>query len=601
MKNIIIIICVLFHTISWAACDCGSTDQASPCTGQSISVTVPVVTTINGAGGVPAVFNWAFNSGGGDARCGQFANGDYWVAPATGQSTVIVTGLTTTSPGTLYLDADPTAYSFGFLTHGTAAPGYPYYGYDAAQNIMSELPISYSTNTSLVAAMQRNTTIEGNCTTDCSDNQCVDAYHVVTVLGSVPTLAGAETIRPPLSAATKELLTLSDFDFTRIPSKAYLTGADAAELEKIRLRWSHSTDILGVGWSEDDGATWVGNYSGRAFRAWLLMHDYAMGAQKQWYDDIARLFSSSTPPSAAKTKAVAAMIAYGMDLYANGFNTPDGYEISWGGGAGQFQGKLPPLLFAGALEKENTTRQNNIKSLALGDIKRQPAEIGHIQEGHYGPIWGSLDDVYPVVRYWNDYIWSNCYNGHVGECNPSVGTKLAGDPHGYIDGPANLAGMDIGGYYGISHAGIVNMVLANILMPEMQALTNTTKALDFSIRARTHGVKALPDPCVAIDTREDISTCAIWTTGVGCEYYYPSGSIAHTWGPKSLTDINAGCVTDTTGSYTPVGRFPDQDGKPAPLNSGYVSTQLYNNYDTILAERNHRRLFRNVRLAAPVE
>ena len=66
-----------------ASCDCGSTDENNPCTGQSIGVTVTAKTP-NGGTAVDSVYNWSFNSGGGDANCGQFANGDYWVSPAAG-------------------------------------------------------------------------------------------------------------------------------------------------------------------------------------------------------------------------------------------------------------------------------------------------------------------------------------------------------------------------------------------------------------------------------------------------------------------------------------------------------------------------------------
>ncbi len=89
--NLQILVCILFIiNFSYAACDCGSESASSPCTGSSISV------DINGGsdeGNRSVNFTWQFHSGGNEARCGQFANGDYWVAPADGQSSVTVTAI----------------------------------------------------------------------------------------------------------------------------------------------------------------------------------------------------------------------------------------------------------------------------------------------------------------------------------------------------------------------------------------------------------------------------------------------------------------------------------------------------------------------------
>ncbi|RFA36881.1 hypothetical protein CAL65_10220 [Alkalilimnicola ehrlichii] len=59
-------------------CDCGSTDAAAPCTGNALYVRVDA--TRRGSHS-DAVFEWEFNANGGLAYCGQFANGDYWIAP----------------------------------------------------------------------------------------------------------------------------------------------------------------------------------------------------------------------------------------------------------------------------------------------------------------------------------------------------------------------------------------------------------------------------------------------------------------------------------------------------------------------------------------
>lgn len=570
------VVCIsVFSGAARAACDCGSTDANNPCAGQSITVTVP-------AGGI---YNWEFNSGGGNARCGQFANGDYWIAPADGQSSVTVTAISTTSSGTIYADENPVNYSYGFLTH-------PYNGYDARQNIIPNLPISYSSDTSLAAVIQRDVGVEGGCTDwDFFGNQCINSWNTVTILDSVPTQAGSTTIRPAMAPTTKELLTLSDFDLSRIPSISYFAGADTVELERIRVRWSHSSDILSLAWSPDGGTTYIDNYVGRSFRAYALVPDYAAGNAKTWHDDLAKLFSSSTPPSAERTKALAAMITYGMDLYAVIFNNQAGYSVRWGnGGAGQHLGKFPPVAFMAALERNNPVRLNNVKNFASLPNTFQPQELGQLHAGPNGPVWGDTES---ITRYWTDMVASQCYDTATSTCNPNLNQKTAADPYKYIDGPPNQPGS---GYFGIGYAGILNFTAIMHLWPDFKAVVNSNKPIVFVDRAMSHGLKTLPDPVVTPDIRENFGVCNVWQSGSNCQYYYPTASVAQTWGPKSLTDDTLGAVTTATTGYTQQGRFASMDGNPAPINLSYVSRQLYDNWDVIKELHSQRRLFRNVRI-----
>jgi hypothetical protein len=278
---------------------------------------------------------------------------------------------------------------------------------------------------------------------------------------------------------------------------------------------------------------------------------------------------------------MAAMLAYGFDMYHAALAPPGDPLIRFGSGAGQHLGKFPPLALAAALEVGNTARQNAVKAVASWVSSNKPQEFAQLQDGPYGPVWGDLDAMAPVTRYWNDYQWAGCYDNAPGPCNPNVGTKAAADPHGYIDGPANRPGEF---YFQTGYAGILNFAASCILIPAMQALVIDDKHILFVHRAKTHGLKTLPDPCVNIDSREDMTTCNVWTGGTGCDYYWVTAAIEKTWGPKSLYwSRNLGCG-DTPTEYAVQSRFGSMDGTPAPINSSHVVAAFNSNWSTIYSE-----------------
>lgn len=564
MKKIALLL-ILLPQISQAACDCGSTDIKNPCTGTSISVTV----NSTRPPGINSTFSWKFNSGGGDAACGKFANGDYWVAPAAGQEDVTITDISSTT-NLITVDANPHAGNVGLLN------GFKKYsGYNSSENIIPNLPISYSSNISLVAAIQRDEPTTSNCGTSLIIGECVDSYNILTVLGTIPVNAGSDMIRPNATGETKELLTLSDFDLTRIPRKDFLTGSNSSGLEIIRQRWSHSIESLGVNWSIDGGKTYfTSSEGGRAYRSHILADDYAAGRSKQLHDDLAVLFSDDNTTN-EKIPAIAALLSYGLDLYHAIFSAPAGYNVKWGSGAGQHLGKITPVVFLASLEVDNPERLSAIKSIATESNFFQPQELAQVHVGPNGPVWGDMDT---TTRYWTDLVKSKCYDNAPGTCDPNIGQKTAADPQKYIDGPANKPGS---AYFGIGYAGIFNFSAITLMMPELYNVVNTSKSIDFVNRARIHGLQTLPDPCVTPDLREDFSICSVWTGGVNCKYYYPTASIARTWGPIDLVDASKGCVETETPGFTQAGRFASLDGSPAPITMGYVSSQLFNNWETI--------------------
>ncbi|WP_290582377.1 hypothetical protein [Ketobacter sp.] len=541
-----------YSTVAQAACDCGSTDESKPCTGNSINVSVTDSRTVS--------FNWSFNSGGSNAFCGQFANGDYWIAPASGKSSVTVTALTASGSGPVALDVNPQLEAMGLLDSSDT-----YGNYVASENIRGKLPATYSKAVSLVAATERNESAHGECGTKQIVGNCADVYNVVTVLTAPPKNNGAYTLRPNIDDDVKDLITFDDIDFSRLPSKSYLQGTDADGLEAIRQRWSHSTEVLSV--RGYDGSLY--SEGGRAFRASLLVPDYGGGVAKVWHDDLMKLFSSDNTLE-EKKPALAAMLVYGKDLFHAMYDGSTRTR-NWGSGAGQSLGKFPTAVFFAAMMKDtfyaDVLSKTSTTLLGYDDL-RGPHELDQVNIGKNGPIWGDYPDDMSetdIGAYWASALKSQCFDGATGSCNPNVGKKTSRDPYGYIDGPPNNPGTS---YMSVSLGPMRSMVATMFLLPKMCDIVNYQPLVEYVDRVHKDGIKASDDPCAPPDPRESVSGCDAYRGGDGCRYY------GVTWGPDPS---NPGmCITNGAGQN---GRFPDRDGDR--LNPGYPSSQVEDNWERI--------------------
>lgn len=579
---------IFLPSLVFGACDCASTDSASPCAGQSITVTVNADTPNDGTA-VDNVYSWAFNSGGGDARCGQFANGDYWVAPAVGQSTVTVTGISSSSHPTLIsADENPETEAIGLLS------GVKGYGnYSSSENILPYLPKSYSSITSIVAAIQRNEVVEGKCGTISIEGECVDSYNVLTIVSAVPPLAGVESIRPNITGKTKELLALSDFDLTRLPKKSFLSGADSTGLADITRRWSHSIETIGL----HSSANAYNGYSegGRAFRSHVVVGEYGAGAAVAYSSDLMAIFSDDNTDQEKKAP-VAAMLTYGLDLYHAIYDAPDGIVRDWGSGATQHVGKFMPVVFLAALAKD-AKYANNVKTASSHLWDRRfsgPSELAQVLPGANGLVWGDIQPHLEVVNYhgayWDSLMKTHCYDNSTIACNTNAGSsRTMLDPYGFIDGPPVYPG----GYYMQSSLGVQRAMVASMfLMPEICDIINYDALVQYVDRTINHGKQTGNDPCVTPDSREDFANCDPYRNK-GCLYY------GVTWGPKNPADINSECITTPTPPYNKAGRYSSLDGDP--IETIYTTGQVEANWVEIRgtagscrAPRYH--IFRNVRL-----
>lgn len=568
-----VVVCPFIVMPAYSDCNCGSNDPEAPCVSDSISVSIEGMAEEDRS----VTFDWAFESNEQLATCGTFANGDYWIAPAEGETEITILSVSGSGSGPLTLDANPKMEAHGLLTKD--------YGRQASEeNIANKLPRTFSQPVSLVALIERDEQRFGDCGTRQILGSCADAYNVVTVLDAVPAQAGQNTLRPSVDEPVKELMNLSDFDLTRLPRLYYLDGADDAELEAIRTRWSHSFEVLSL-WKAGEGPTGLSE-GGRAFRASLIIDDYAAGVSQIWHSDLMRIFSAETDLEAAKP-AIAAMLTYGKDLYFGAFTEDHQQERYFGSIAGLWLGRYPTVAFFAAISKDPEFGAS-LKLIAETNLdfdNRGPQELEQVNIGKTGPVWGddgplvisytqADTDADPrlsatvVGRYWDEILDSQAFDGASGLFPGSTsGIRSQRDPHGFIDGPAIMPGSY---YMPISYSSIKALAAEMVLIPELCEIVNYPDILNFVYRIEEDGLKAAPDQCAPPDPRENPATCDAYR-GVGCEYYGLSNSGMATWGPdpENISE----CIPNNSGDRTGQnGRYPSVNGRA--LTSRYAVRQV---------------------------
>jgi hypothetical protein len=532
----------------------------------------------------PAHFMWRFTSANGQPpQSGTFACGSRWVAPAAGDTAVVLVSLSG-KPGQndlLSCDADPVIERTGLLN------GSRNYGnYNAQENLLPKLPQTFSpapgSCVSLVAAMQRNESETSPAGCAAIKGEAVDAYCVVTVLREAPKNGGSDAIRPNITGATKEFLTWDDFDLGRIPKHAFLEGRTDDAWLGVQIRWRNSCEIFGLQ-AEQDTPKWGRMFmkfseGGRAYRSSLLIDDYASGMARVYNGDLLAMFADAEMTSARKA-ALAAMLAFGLDLYHARYDIGTTARKCWSSGAGQSLGAFLPPVFAAALLRDES-KADRLRRAAIDNHGSDPGEIGphelrQIHRGRTGVLlWG---DGQPIShkdnklgesdwRYWSELVGCKCYDGYAGTGKPNSaqGQKTAADPYGYIDGPAGQPGSN---YMSVTIGGFRGFAAAMILMPAIRSVVNSDAPIEYIDRLTRHGLWTLPDP-VALPPKEEQDTAKVWWEAKDAPGW------GKTWGPVP-EDVNRAIENGK-------GRFASAHGKKIG-KGGYEVDQALANWDKIIA------------------
>ena len=564
-----------------SGCDC-DLNTYDYCEGTSLEVTATSTFSANPGTPVDSVYTWSFNDNTGNAYCGKFANGDWWLAPKT-TSTVTVTGVTGSGGGTtVRVDANPSWTSYGLLT------AYP--GYDAGEVV--SFPQDYTAvATSLMAGLQRDETLQTGayaCGTSGIIGSCLDSINVVTVLNFVPDGGGRRTLRPHVSGTSKTFYTLDDFDFTKVPDSALFTGTDAAGVATIQERWNHSTEIFAL--QDATGISSQRSEGGRAFRSHIMVDDYGAGMAQAWGTDLLKVFSSSTS-STNKQAALAALMVYGLDIY----HTQQAETLHLVSGASQHSGRMLPIMIAADLLKSTSVKTNLTSYLSSVDetiTGLGPLELNQVWSSANGPLWGDPRGAGTYLEkwyYWADLFGGQCFDGAAGmggSCNPNVGNKAQKDPYALIDGPPPKPGTS----YISSSLGSQNLVTGiACLMPGVKEILPNSNLITYTKRVASTGVSTDSDSCAPPDPRENLVTCVPWDArnaeDTAAAYQSASGCsyLGSTWGPDP--NDTSTCITNNQSPNTGQnGRFGSIDG--ASITPSYTVSEIESNWTTLTGSCN---------------
>lgn len=555
-------------------CGCANTNPASPCTGTSITQTFS-----------PITFKWTFSCSGGNCQCGRFINGDYWVKHPSGGDVVI--SAVTPAGNENGLVQDPTSVlsenqqtrTQGFL--GNAS------GYVASLNKMLNLPLSVSSNKTLVKASQLTGDKTYGYPTTCG-GYIAQSYSMLTVLGSVPNdgANGRNSFRPAYTAGSKTVHSITDFDFTRLAGRADITVTQS-DLDTMSRWWRPYPDVDG----DDYGRCFVpqGYYP----------DNYSAGIALNVINDILKLNGTLTGLSSNDAKY--AMVQRGLDIY---YSWQSGNK--WNCGAGQCLGRKEPMIYMAALTTDSTIRTNVSSSALNGQDFQEDNQIKVTANSGGRPIWGGppLNSDW-TYTYWQKVFDSKCYDGAnpTVNCLDTLGNRAVGDPYGYIDGPAQAPGsiyMPVSTGTHVGHAALMLGWQHYCEMANDQETISYADRFYYPSNTTASGQVLNQDACAPPDTREP-NTCYPYPqfpnpSGYGCLYYggRPGATDGNsTWGP--LPSNPAQCVTNNSNGNTgQTGRFSWLQGKtlitistttPGAISynvvPGYISTIAKNQYATI--------------------
>lgn len=296
---------------------------------------------------------WTFSA---KHPCGQFATGDWWVVPESGDS-VTITGI---SPASTTVDGwvlhgsmlNPTPRTSSTITFrqafdsrraGAGAPNGRAHGYDASLDVATRMPLVVRTGSSLlssksfvgksIAAPRRNV-----------HSPYTDAIEVLTVLAAPPRPG---SFRPPYVGTDKtipEHWNVSAIDWTKLHTLKRLRTTPSIETFQ---QYAVEPQIeLALGWQGRYLHPW-NNYSPAGCNGGNPNYGQALACT---YGAMLMAVNLDFTRE-QKEPIVLRLIQLGIDIYGAAINvTPvDEHGVIWEDGGGHNLGRKMPLLFAGYL------------------------------------------------------------------------------------------------------------------------------------------------------------------------------------------------------------------------------------------------------------
>ena len=378
--------------------------------------------------------------------CGQYANGEWWVAVDPATKSVVVTGIRPNyadgKNGWCVNPANHVEQPFDFRG------GIPF-----SSNSIPALPYKAGAGDSLVKAVSGTIKV---------GHSWVQSARVVTVVAAPPAKL-SRTFRPPYMGFYKPEFSVDDLQLALLPRLATVPGAI-------------SKDAAERGWSCPRL-----DYSSSCFSGYFR----PVEATDSWgtdmaVDDCNRFFWLCLDrPVEEKMKTLVCLVQYGVDL----FGARKSLGTDWvHGGGGNGNGRLLPFVFA-------ATMLNSIemkKELAKAACADKQGSFWEMAMFHRLPrsglvVWGNwYEDKTIEAVHWKSLSVDESY------------FRTGADPYEWIDGGSEPGD----GYQGCVSATVKYTALILRLIPQLQKSwpEEKIKLMEYADRWVERGTHALPDP-----------------------------------------------------------------------------------------------------------
>ena len=373
--------------------------------------------------------------------CGLFANGDYWVAPASPGGTVTIVTMTPDFTGSAHgWEVNPAStQNQGFDARVS--------GFDAAR--VPTLPYAAAGGQSIVKAVSIDPAIV-------DAEAYLDTAIVLTVLDAPPPGDGSTLFRPPYFGTDKPLIDLSTLHPERLPTLP--AAGTPVTLAWVTQRYARvQLDHLN-------------NWVGRAMHPVQNMPNYGSDIGRDSGDAVLQLMLDD--PAADKLPALIPFVEFGIDLYAMMQGGQD-----WAANGGHHNGRKLALDFAAVLLSDPAmlaavTARND------GTFGEDGSIVFSTTAGRV--LWGQPGSE-------SDY-WHNQTD--------QSGSRTIVDPYGLIDGGEQPSGS----YQFCCNSEMwKGTALALYLMPALRCAWSNDHFLDYVDRWVEQGAWTQPDTCAPTD------------------------------------------------------------------------------------------------------
>ncbi len=292
--------------------------------------------------------------------CGKFANGDFWVTPASSGGSVVITSMTPDySSGRHGWMVNPIDSAMNYDDRISSS-------FDASK--IPVLPYAAKGNSSIVKSISNS----GGCGNTSGHPPCLKTAAVLTVLPTVPPNNGSGTFRPPYFGTAKPLYSVSQLQTNLLPALAPVGSGptlDQIETRFQRVQLDHSGSWRGRYHHPADNYM---NFSGTG------VSNYGSDLARDNNDAALRLMLSDSV--SAKMPALVNYVQAGIDWYGASKG-----GIDYNADGGHFNGRKLPITFAAILLNDA-----NMKSYVATSGAAEFSENGQVYHSSKAgrALWG---------------------------------------------------------------------------------------------------------------------------------------------------------------------------------------------------------------------